>query len=55
MKKDKNQKYRGQEQLLLFPMEKNKTKAPEEQPPENAQVHQQLLRQQTETGRLDLA
>lgn len=34
MKKDKNQKYRGQEQLLLFPMEKNKTKAPEEQPPE---------------------
>ena len=34
MKKDKNQKYRGQEQLLLFPMEKNKTKASEEQPPE---------------------
>jgi hypothetical protein len=24
MKKDKNQKYRGQEELLLFPMEKNK-------------------------------
>ena len=32
MKKDKNQKYRGQEELLLFPMEKNKTKASEKQP-----------------------
>lgn len=32
MKKDKNQKYRGQEEMLLFPMEKNKTKASEKQP-----------------------
>jgi len=32
MKKDKNQKYRGQEELLLSPMEKNKTKASEKQP-----------------------
>ena len=32
MKKDKNKKYRGQEELLLFPMEKNKTKASEKQP-----------------------